>query len=181
MNGLDPDVLAFSRRAGLGETPTSIEVVQAIRGLPYGRPTHRTVQCVVAEWRASCSMKHELLVRTFRQHWPELDLRLVHRVYQLTRDAALSLFGDGAARHVPGDGLVDVHTYAHLIAEGLTTRLDVTFDGPRWDGRSDMPLACGDGQDFEALGDPWAQKEELVRTYCDPKLREPFLAALAAR
>jgi len=41
-----------------------------------------------------------------------------------------------------------------------------------------MALACADGLDFDASPDPWVQKDELVREYCDPRVREPFLAAL---
>jgi hypothetical protein len=42
-----------------------------------------------------------------------------------------------------------------------------------------MPLACGSGQDFPAGKDPDADKAALEAQYCDPQVREPFIAALA--
>jgi len=41
-----------------------------------------------------------------------------------------------------------------------------------------MPLACGEGQDFPAGDDPAADKAALEASYCDPQVREPFIAAL---
>jgi hypothetical protein len=41
-----------------------------------------------------------------------------------------------------------------------------------------MGLACGDGQDFPAGDDPDADKAGLEASYCDPLVREPFIAAL---
>jgi hypothetical protein len=42
-----------------------------------------------------------------------------------------------------------------------------------------MRLACGDGQDFPAGDNPDAGKAALEASYCDPLVREPFIAALA--
>jgi hypothetical protein len=58
--------------------------------------------------------------------------------------------------------------------------MDVTFPGPLWDGRSDMPLACGEGTDYPATDDPWALKAKLVEQHCDPAVREPFIESLFA-
>jgi hypothetical protein len=112
---------------------------------------------------------------------PELDLRFVHRVYRVQRDEARRLFGERAAEAVPSEGLVDVHTYATALIGGRRLALDVTFpsDEP-WDGHSDMPLACGEGEDYPADAEPWALKDELVAAHCDPAVREPFIAALSA-
>jgi hypothetical protein len=41
-----------------------------------------------------------------------------------------------------------------------------------------MPLACGEGTDYDAGEDPLSTKAVLVDTYCDPAVREPFIAAL---
>ena len=175
----DPVIDDFCRRAGLGEAPTPVDVVEAIRALPYGRPSSRTVEAAVSDWRASCSMKHALLARFVGARWPDVAVRLVHRVYRLLPDAAAETFGEAIAEHVPREGIVDVHTYAVLAVDGRPVRVDVTFPGPAWDGRSDMPLACAEGADVGASDDPWAQKDDLVLRSCDPRVREPFLAALA--
>ncbi len=58
--------------------------------------------------------------------------------------------------------------------------MDATFPGPAWDGRFSLPLACGDGRDYPAGEDPDAEKRALERQYCDPAVREPFIAALAS-
>jgi hypothetical protein len=42
-----------------------------------------------------------------------------------------------------------------------------------------MPLACGDGVDYPAGTRPDREKADLEARFCDPALREPFIAALA--
>jgi hypothetical protein len=170
---------AFLSRAKLGAAPTLCEVVEAIRQIPYGRPKNRSPQGVVSEWRGTCSTKHALLARFLAERWPEISVRLVHRVYRLTPEAARRTFGAAIAGLIPTDGLTDVHTYAVLIIDGHRLQVDVTFSGEPWDGRSDIPLACSPGLDLDAGNDPWEKKETLVREHCDPRVREPFLAALA--
>ena len=59
-----------------------------------------------------------------------------------------------------------------------TITVDVTFPLPAWDGTTPLPLACGSGEDFPAGNDPIASKAALVRRWCDPEIREPFIAAL---
>ena len=55
---------------------------------------------------------------------------------------------------------------------------DATFPGEPWDGRSPMPLACGEGADHPAGADPDAEKRRLEAEHCDPAVREPFIAVL---
>jgi hypothetical protein len=38
---------------------------------------------------------------------------------------------------------VDVHHYLTITLGGQCIRMDATFPGPRWDGCSSLPLACG--------------------------------------
>ena len=82
---------------------------------------------------------------------------------------------------MPQGGLVDVHRYLTVVLDGRRVALDVTFPGERWDGRSPLPLACSQGEDYEAGAHPDADKLALEERYCDPVAREPFIAALAAR
>jgi hypothetical protein len=91
------------------------------------------------------------------------------------------LFEDFAARAGlgPEADLIDVHTYATIVRDGRATVVDVTFAGePRWDGCSDMPLACGAGTDHDAGEDAMATKADLVERFCAPAVREPFIRAL---
>jgi hypothetical protein len=155
------------------------EVVERVRAIPYGRNDDRTPAGVLAEGRGTCSTKHMLLAELLSER-PELDLRFVHRVYRIDVDGARALFGDRAAAAVPPEGLMDVHTYVTVVIDGRRTVLDVTFPSEVvWDGVSDMPLACGDGEDFAAGDDPWGLKNELILRHCDFDAREPFIAALS--
>jgi hypothetical protein len=170
----------FVARAGLGDQPSLWEIVEAIREIPYGRPSERTPEGVVQDWTGTCGTKHALLAALLEDR-PEFELQLVHRVYRVDPDRALELFGEDAARSVPKEGLVDVHTYAIVNVAGDDVRIDVTFPGHLWDGHSDMELACGPGTDHLVAegADPWAMKEQLVAEHCDPSLRESFIAALS--
>jgi hypothetical protein len=170
----------FAARAGLSREPDLTDVVEAIRALPYRRPADRTPAGVVGEWAGTCSTKHALLEQLVAEGFPGATCRLVHRVYRVTPALARARFGPAAAAAVPPEGLLDVHTYATIDRHGHATRVDVTFPGePRWDGRSDMPLACGAGTDHEAGDDALATKAALVDAHCDAGVREPFIAALS--
>ena len=162
------------RRLGLAD------VVVEISRIPYGRPGVLSPGGVLGEWRGTCSTKHMLLADVIAEGWPELDPRLWHRPYRVTPKLAARHWGQDVAAVIPPAGLVDVHTYATSVVHGRITRLDVTFPVSAWDGRSDIPLACGEGRDYAAGGDPLASKAELVSRFCDPRIRERFIAALTA-
>jgi len=155
------------------------EVVEAVRALPYGRPSDRSVEGMLREGRGTCSTKHLYLARVLAERFPETRPRIVHRVYTLDREAARERFGERAARAVPPDGLTDVHRYLTAEVGGRRIEIDATFPGPAWDGVSPMPLACGSGIDHLAGPDPDADKRALEARHCDPAVREPFIAALA--
>ena len=167
----------FIQRAGLGPDPTLVELVEAIRAIPHARPRERSGEAVVRDWCGTCSTKHDLL----RKLRPDLELRFVHRLFRLHRDAAREQLGEDFARMVPEDGFLDVHTYATILVDGRRTVIDVTFPGEPWDGRSDMAVSCGPGRDFPVeTGEPFASKDALVREHGDPRMRELLVAALQA-
>jgi hypothetical protein len=104
---------------------------------------------------------------------------MVHRVYRVTRQSVIRQHGADAASAVPEGGLTDVHRYLVMTLAGEPVTIDVTFPGGQpWDGHGSMLVACGDGQDFPAGDDPDADKAALEARYCDPLVREPFIAAL---
>jgi hypothetical protein len=175
--GTDPALAAL----GLPEHATLVDLVEAIRALPYARNEDRTADGVLAERRGTCSTKHALLHRLIAQRWPELCPRLVHRVYRVQPDDARRVFGAHAAAAAPPDGLVDVHRYLTVRIGGREVAVDATFPGtPRWDGETPMRLACGRGVDHPVVsGDPAGEKHVLELAHCDPAVREPFIAALA--
>lgn len=156
-----------------------VELVEAVRSLPYGRPSTRTVEGMLNERRGTCSTKHLFLASVLADRFPETQPQIVHRVYRVTRDRAAELFGSRAADTVPKQGVVDVHRYLTILLDGRRITLDATFPGPPWDGRSSLPLACTNGDDIPAGEHPDQEKRELEAHHCDPALREHFIAALA--
>jgi hypothetical protein len=158
-----------------------VELVEAVRALPYGRPSDRTVDAMLRERRGTCSTKHLYLATVLAERFPETDPIIIHRVYLLDRVLAREMFGAAVAEAVPPGGLIDVHRYLMVITDGQRVTVDVTFPGPAWDGRSPLPLACGEGRDYQAGENPDAEKGALERQHCDPHVREPFIAALTYR
>jgi hypothetical protein len=159
---------------------TLLELVEAIRQLPYGRPSDRSVACMLAEGRGTCSTKHLLLAQQLAERFPATEPQIVHRIYRLDRRSAGRLFGDAVAESVPADGLVDVHRYLEITLGGRRVKIDATFPGGAWDGNSSLPLACGPGEDIPAGDAPDEEKRALEARHCDPAVREPFIAALTA-
>jgi len=155
------------------------EIVESVRAIPYGRPSERSVAGMLREGRGTCSAKHVYLRVLLAERFPATEPRIVHRVYHVDRAAAAARFGPDAAQAVPEGGLIDVHRYLTAVVAGRRIAIDATFPGEPWDGRSPMPLACGDGADHPAGADPDAEKRRLEAEHCDPAVREPFIAALA--
>jgi hypothetical protein len=156
-----------------------LDLVEAVRAIPYGRPSERTVDGMLREQRGTCSTKNLFLARVLAERFPDTEPVIVHRVYTLDGTRARELFGAGVAATIPDDGLVDVHRYLTMTLGGKRLEIDATFPGPAWDGRSSLALACGAGTDFPAGDDPDAEKRALEEQHCDPAIREPFIAALA--
>jgi hypothetical protein len=170
------------RRAKLATEPSLTDVVATVHSIPYGRPATRTISGVLAEWKGTCSTKHLLLVAVLLQRWPETEPRLLHRVYRILPAEAEQRFGDDVAACVPLEGLVDVHRFCVIRIGGADVAIDITFPGtPAWPGHSSMALQCGEGEDHPVMGDPDIGKRVLETRFCDPTIREPFIAALARR
>lgn len=147
--------------------------------LPYGRPSDRTVEGMLRERRGTCSTKHLFLARRLAERFPKTEPLIVHRIYRLDRYTAGERYGEHAVQTVPKDnGLVDVHRYLTILLDGQRVTIDATFPGPAWDGRSAIRLACGPGDDHPASKDPDSEKRMLEAEYCDPAVRERFIAAL---
>jgi hypothetical protein len=167
------------RRAGLPREASLADVLNAVRQMPYRRPASRTIAGTLAEWCGTCSTKHALLAAALAERWPQTGPLLVHRVYLCSRDRAAESFGRQVAAVLPAEGLWDVHRYLTAEVNGRRVVFDVTFPwGPSWDGANSMPVTCGPGTDHVAGADPDADKHALEAAYCDPQVREPFIAAL---
>jgi hypothetical protein len=157
-----------------------LDLVEAVRAIPYGRPSDRSVEGMLHERRGTCSTKHLFLAQTLAERFPKAEPLIIHRVYRLDRARAAKLFGTAVAEVIPEDGLADVHRYLTIVIDGRRITVDATFPGRPWDGRSSSPLACGSGRDYPAGEDPDAEKRTLEAKHCDPAVREPFIAALAS-
>lgn len=157
------------------------ELVEAVRALPFGRPSDRTVEGMLHERRGTCSTKHLFLSQILTERFPDTRPQIVHRVYRLDRALAGEIFGVQIAACIPREGLVDVHRYLTIVLDEQRIVVDATFPGEPWDGCSSMQLACGAGTDHPGGEQPNAEKHALEQRYCDPLAREPFIAALESR
>jgi hypothetical protein len=164
-----------------GTRASLIALVEAVRKIPYGRPSDRSVEGMLREQRGTCSTKHLYLAQQLAQQFPLARPQIMHRVYRLDRDCAEQLFGTRVAETIPPAGLVDVHRYLRITLDGRTVIIDATFPGEPWDGQSSMPLTCGAGTDIPCVGEADREKRDLEARHCDPAIREPFIAILTAR
>jgi hypothetical protein len=174
--------LSAARDSDLLDRPggSLVELVEAVRMLPYGRPSERTVEGMLRERRGTCSTKHLFLAQRLDERFPKSEPLIIHRVYRLDRATAQQRYGEHVAQTVPVDGgMVDVHRYLTIRVDDQRITIDATFPGAAWDGHSPLPLACGPGEDHPAGKDPDAEKRALEIEYCDPAVREPFIAALS--
>jgi hypothetical protein len=158
---------------------TLLELIEALRAIPYGRPSDRTVEGMIREGRGTCSTKHLYLAGRLQADWPETDPSIIHRVYRVHPADARRMFGAEVAATVPSHGLIDVHRYLTACINGRRIQLDVTLRGEPWDGRSSLPLFCGSGRDYPVQGDPDEEKRSLEAAYCSPVERESFIVAIS--
>ncbi len=176
--------LSEGERAALGPLfrveSSPVELVEAVRAIPYGLPSGRSVESMLLEARGTSATKNLFLAQVLAGRHPETQPALVHRVYRLERARARDLFGEAIAEAVPSEGLVDVHRYLTLLVDGRRVSVDATVRGVRWDGQSPLDPVCGPGQDLPAGADPDADMTALEHEHCDVTLRAPYLAALAA-
>ena len=176
--------LSALERASLGalfrEDCSVVELVEAVRALPYGLPSEPTVERALLEARGTSATKHLLLAQLLARRLPGTAPAIVHRVYRLEPARALDLFGPEIATTVPDEGLVDVHRYLTIAVDGRRIELDASVPGPPWDGRSPLAPACGPGRDFPAGADPDGELRALEEEHCDATARAPFLAVLGA-
>jgi hypothetical protein len=177
----DTTAVANPRDPLLATNASLVDLIEAVRALPYGRPSDRSVDGLLRERRGTCSTKHLFLAQVLTERFPNTQPQIVHRVYRAAREQIRERYGNEVAAAVPEDGLIDVHRYLLIRVGGRQITLDVTFPvGEPWDGRSSLPLACGPGEDVAAGDNPDSDKRALEARYCDPTVRDPFIAALTA-
>ena len=145
--------LSARQRAALGPLfradSSLVELVEAMRAMPYGLPSEPTVESMLLEARGTSAAKHLFLAQVLAQRFPVTEPMLVHRVYRLDRARALELFGQEIAEAVPGEGLIDVHRYLTIAVWGERVSLDVRSRGRR--GMGDQRLCSPAGTDEISL------------------------------
>lgn len=176
--------LSTSERAALGPLfrveSSPVELVEAVRAIPYGLPSGRSVESMLLEARGTSATKNLFLAQVLAGRHPETQPALVHRVYRLGRERGRELFGEAVAEAVPDEGLVNVHRYLTIVAGGQRVSVDASVPGAPWDGRTPLEPVCGPGQDFPAGHDPEAELGALEAEHCDTVARAAFLATLTA-
>jgi riboflavin synthase len=70
-----------------------VELVEAVRALPYRRPHDRSVEGLFRERCGTCSTKHLFLAQTHAERFPQTHPQIVHRIYRARRDRSASSTG----------------------------------------------------------------------------------------
>jgi hypothetical protein len=143
-----------------GPESSLVEMVEAVRALRYARPSQHTVEAMLRERRGTCSTKHLFPAQALSERFPSTEPQIIHRVYRLERELARRLYGEEIADIVPVEGLTDVHRYLTITLDGRGMTVDATFPGDPWDGRSSMPLACG-----QARTSRWARNPTMTSAH----------------
>ncbi len=118
-----------------------------IREMPYARASTHEPSGIIAEWRGTCSTKHELLRAVLAEAGLKSSMIACTQEIKLPPNAdpeLLTLTG--------GQSVVDVHNYLVVHAPEGDMRVDVTWPlaaaaaglpvNPEWVWGKDMALAC---------------------------------------
>ena len=172
---------AESRRRGLGQPGQTVDAAAAfalVRDMPYRRASTRAPESVIQEWRGTCSGKHYLLDRIFKEEGMESKLIMcTHRfTEETTADYPPNLQEMVARGPVP-----DVHTYIRLKTDAGWMTVDATWPAKAaplgmtvnsdFQPGKDMMLGCDPIETYEVPEgrDPQGFKEELIEKFCGPQ------------
>lgn len=169
-------------------TETIVDLVQAIREVPYRWPGDPHAATARHTGRGTCASKHALLQAELQRIG--VLSRPMFAIGRLVPDVLL-----GDPTFTPFAHLCEVHEFLTVSVPGFgPCRVDVTWDPPllraglpgrlAWDGRTDMELAVG------ATTQTWAPaplnlrtEKELLRarlyTSVDRRLRDTALAEMS--
>ncbi len=169
---------AESQKRGLVEPGQTIDAKAAfalVRDMPYQRASSREPEAVVQEWRGTCSGKHYLLDRIFKEEG--LESKVIMCTHRFTKETTANYppeLRDLVARApVP-----DVHTYIRLKTDAGWMTVDATWPAKaeilgmpvnnEFLPGQDMTLACSPIDTYEVPDgqDPQGFKEELIERFC---------------
>lgn len=182
-----------SRRRNLiadDEKLTAASAFAVVRDMPYQRASSREPEAIIEEWRGTCSGKHYVLDRVFRELG--MDSRIVMCTHRFTRENT-GHFPPALRALVVKGPVPDVHTYIRLktnagwmnvdgtwpsAAEPLGMTVNRTFV----EGR-DMTIACDPVDSFVVPSDddPQVFKEQLIAEFCGSSstIRDEFIEGMS--
>jgi len=172
---------------GLTAELSAGEIFSLIRDMPYLRASSRQPKVILEEWRGTCSGKHYLLKELFQARG--LEARIVMCTHQFTEKNSRH-FPAALRAHLADGPVPDVHTYIRLhdrLDNRLNnndgwTQVDATWPSSaadlgmrvnrQYQPGLDMELACDPIDHFEVPEnvDPQTYKEELLQSFCGPKM-----------
>ena len=182
-----------SRRRELlaaNENVTAATAFALVRDMPYQRASSREPEAIVKEWRGTCSGKHYVLDRIFRELG--MDSRVIMCTHRFTQDNTAHFPPDLRAL-VSEEPVPDVHTYIRLETDKGWMTVDATWPssaGPLSmpvnrmfaDGQ-DMNIACDPIDTYEVPSgqDPQAFKERLIAEFCgaSSQVRDDFIEGMS--
>ena len=182
-----------SRRRGLltaGGGLAAASAFSLVRDMPYERASSRSPEAIITEWRGTCSGKHYVLDRVFREMG--MDSRVIMCTHRFTADNT-GHFPPELRGLVEREPVPDVHTYLRLrTCEGWMT-VDATWPGSAralgmpvnldFNAGQDMTIACEviDAFEVPAGRDPQVFKEKLISEFCGAasQVRDDFIEGMS--
>ncbi len=169
---------AESSRRGLVQPGQTVDVktgFSLVRDMPYQRASTRAPESVIQEWRGTCSGKHYLLDKIFREEG--MESRVIMCAHRFTEETTANFPAE--LRKVVAKGPVpDVHTFIRLNTNADWMTVDATWPSKAamlgmvvnnyFQPGEDMTLACDPIETYEVPEgrDPQGFKEELIEEFC---------------
>lgn len=118
-----------------------------VRDMPYARASTHQPSGIIAEWRGTCSTKHELLAALLAEHGLE------SQIIACTQEIKLPDNADPELRALSGgQSVVDIHNYLVVDTPQGQMKVDATWPlragevglpvNAAWQWGQDMTLAC---------------------------------------
>jgi hypothetical protein len=182
-----------SRRRNLiaaDEPLTAATAFALVRDMPYQRASSRQPEAIIKEWRGTCSGKHYVLDRIFRELG--MDSRVIMCTHRFTRYNTRR-FPPELRALVDQEPVPDVHTYIRLETDEGWMTVDATWPSSaeplgmpvnrRFSAGPDMTVACDAIDTYEVPSgrDPQAFKEQLIEEFCgaSSQVRDDFIEGMS--
>ena len=182
-----------SRRRGLiaaDATLTAATSFALVRDMPYQRASSWQPEAIIEEWRGTCSGKHYVLDRIFRELG--MDSRVIMCTHRFTQDNTTH-FPPDLRVLVAREPVPDIHTYIRLKTGVGWMTVDATWPisaeplrmpvNCNFNAGQDMTIACDviDTHPVPSGRDPQAFKEALIAEFCgaSSQVRDDFIEGMS--